>query len=154
MRELFSRELLADIHIRLDREGLQGLTEKESTVLLSETITHSATLTMEHAETQTDRLIQHINAQTERLVQHMDAQTDRLIQHMDAQTDRLVQHMDAQTQQLMKHSEIQTDRILRELQPIREDLAYFRLRAKFLIGGVWAVAASIIAGILLQFFVK
>ncbi len=143
MRELFSRELLADIHIRLDREGLQGLTDKESTVLLSETITHSATLTMEHAETQTDRLIQHIDAQTERLMKHSEIQTERLIQHIDAQTERL-----------MKHSEIQTDRILRELQPIREDLAYFRFRAKFLIGGVWAVAASIIAGILLQFFMK
>ncbi len=136
MRELFSRELLADIHIRLDREGLQGLTEKESTVLLSETITHSATLTMEHAETQTDRLIQHI----------------------DAQTDRLVQHIDAQTERLMKHSEIQTDRILHKIdeaiQPVHAELAYFRLRAKFLIGGVWAVAASIIASILFQLFMK
>ena len=125
MRELFSRELLADIHIRLDREGLQGLSEKEISVLLSETITNSATLTMEHAETQTDRLIQ---------------------------------HMDAQTERLMKHSEIQTDRILHKIdeaiQPVHAELAYFRLRAKFLIGGVWAVAASIIAGILLQLFLK
>ncbi len=125
MRELFSRELLADIHIRLDREGLQGLTDKEITVLLSETITNSATLTMEHAETQTDRLIQHIDAQTERL---------------------------------MKHSEIQTDRILHKIdeaiQPVHAELAYFRLRAKFLIGGVWVVAASIIANILFQLFMK
>jgi len=125
MRELFSKELLADIHIRLDREGLQGLTEKESTVLLSETITNSATFVV-----------------------------NQITGHADAQTDRLIQHMDAQTERLMKHSEIQTDRILHELQPIREDLAYFRLRAKFLIGGVWAVAASIIAGILFQLFMK
>jgi len=129
MRELFSKELLADIHIRLDREGLQGLTEKEITVLLSETITDSTTLIMEHAETQTDRLVQHINAQT---------------------------------QQLMKHSEIQTDRIIRELgnkideaiQPIHAELAYFRFWVKILVGGVWAVAASIIAGILLQLLMK
>jgi len=147
MRELFSKELLADIHIRLDREGLQGLSEKEISVLLSETLTNSTTFIVE-------QITGHADIQTDRLIQHIDAQTDRLIQHIDAQTDQLVQHISAQTQQLMKHSEIQTDRILRELQPIREDLAYFRLRAKFLIGGVWAVAASIIAGILLQLFMK
>ena len=125
MRELFSKELLADIHIRLDREVLQGLSEKEISVLLSETFTNSATFIVEQ------------------ITGHADIQTDRLIQHIDAQTDRL-----------MKHSEIQTDRILHELQPIREDLAYFRLRAKFLIRGVWAVAASIIASILFQLFMK
>ncbi len=129
MRELFSRELLADIHIRLDREGLQGLTDKESTVLLSETITHSATLTMEHAETQTDRLIQHIDAQTERLMKHSEIQTDRIIRELGNKIDEAIQ-------------------------PIHAELAYFRLRAKFLIGGVWAVAASIIASILFQLFMK
>ena len=63
MRELFSKELLADIHIRLDREGLQGLSEKEISVLLSETITNSTTFIVEqitgHADIQTDRLIEH-----------------------------------------------------------------------------------------------
>ena len=125
MRELFSKELLADIHIRLDREGLQGLTEKESTVLLSETITNSATLTMEHAETQTDRLIQHMDAQTERLMKHSEIQTDRIIRGLGNKIDEAIQ-------------------------PVHAELAYFRFWVKILVGGVWAVAASLIAGLLFQ----
>ena len=125
MRELFSKELLADIHIRLDREGLQGLTEKESTVLLSETITNSATLTMEHSETQTDRLIQHIDAQTERLMKHSEIQTDRIIRELGNKIDEAIQ-------------------------PVHAELAYFRFWVKILVGGVWAVAASLIAGLLFQ----
>ena len=61
MRSLFSNELLADIHIRLDREGLQGLTDKEIAVLLSESITGSVTplITeiMAHTGKKPDRLI-------------------------------------------------------------------------------------------------
>ena len=129
MRELFSKELLADIHIRLDREGLQGLTEKESTVLLSETITNSATLTMEHAETQTDRLIQHLDAQTERLMKHSEIQTDRIIRELGNKIDEAIQ-------------------------PVHAELVYFRFWVKILVGGVWAVAASIIASILFQLFMK
>jgi hypothetical protein len=144
MRELFSKELLADIHIRLDREGLQGLSEKEISVLLSETITDSATFIVNQ------------------ITGHAEAQTDRLIQHIDAQTELLIQHIDAQTERLMKHSEIQTDRIIRELgnkideaiQPIHAELAYFRFWVKILVGGVWAVAASIIASILFQLLTK
>ena len=129
MRELFSKELITDIHIRLDREGLQGLDEKELSVLLSETISTSATFVVE-----------------------------QITEHAEGQTDRLVQHIDAQTQQLMKHNEIQTDRILHKIdevvQPFHAQLAYFRFWTKILVGGVWAVVASLIASILFQLLAK
>jgi len=38
MRKRYSEDLLKDIHIRLDKHGLEGLTEKEMMVLLSEDI--------------------------------------------------------------------------------------------------------------------
>ncbi len=38
MRKRYSEDLLKDIHIRLDQRGLEGLTEKEMMVLLSEDI--------------------------------------------------------------------------------------------------------------------
>lgn len=38
MRKRYSEELLKDIHIRLDRQGLDGMSEKEMMVLLSEDI--------------------------------------------------------------------------------------------------------------------
>ncbi|MBI1926761.1 hypothetical protein HYR99_21270 [Candidatus Poribacteria bacterium] len=38
MRKRYSEDLLKDIHIRLDKRGLEGLTEKEMMVLLSEDI--------------------------------------------------------------------------------------------------------------------
>ena len=38
MRKRYSEDLLKDIHIRLDMRGLEGLTEKEMMVLLSEDI--------------------------------------------------------------------------------------------------------------------
>jgi ABC-type transporter Mla subunit MlaD len=133
-----------------------------------------------HAEKQTDRVIEHIDTQTAQLMGHAEKQTDRLVQHIDTQTAQLmkqaelqtgllIQESQAQTEQLMKHSEIQADRIIHELgnqiersvQPIREDftairgdLGDFRFRMKFLIGGVWAVAASIIANILFQILTK
>jgi hypothetical protein len=66
MPNSYSKELLADIHIRLDQEGLNGLTEKEVSVLLSEEISTSATFIV-------DQLTTHIDAQTEQLTTHIDA---------------------------------------------------------------------------------
>ncbi len=175
MHELFSRELLADIHIRLDQEGLKGLTEKELSVLLSETISNSATFVVEQLgecldsqteqlgerlDSQTEQLIEHLDSQTEQLIEHLDSQTKQLMAHAEKQTDRIVQHIDAQTEQLMKHSEIQTNRIVQELKPIRElqfiraDLAHSRFWMKIVGGGLWAVAASLIANLLFQILTK
>ena len=212
MHELFSRELLADIHIRLDQEGLKRVTEKELSVLPSETISNSATFVVEQLGerlgSQTEQLIEHLDSQTEQLGERLDSQTEQLIEHLDSQTeqlgerldsqteqlieqlgerldsqteqlighldsqtkqlmahaekqtDRIVQHIDAQTGQLMKHSEIQTNRIVQELKPIRElqfiraDLAYSRFWTKIVGGGVWAVAASLIANLLFQILTK
>jgi hypothetical protein len=80
MPNSYSKELLADIHIRLDQEGLNGLTEKEVSVLLSEEISTSATFIV-------DQLTTHIDAQTEQLTTHIDAQTEQLTTHIDAHPD-------------------------------------------------------------------
>ena len=64
MRRQYSEELLKDIHIRLDRQGLDGLTEKEIMVLLLEEI---VLLSDEIAES-TDRIIATIH-QTVRPIQ-------------------------------------------------------------------------------------
>ena len=164
MPELFSRELLADIHIRLDQEGLKGLTEKELSVLLSETISNSATFVVEQLgerlDSQTEQLIEHLDSQTEQLIGRLDSQTKQLMAHAEKQTDRIVQHIDVQTEQLMKHSEIQTNRIIQELKPIRElqfiraDLAHSLFWIKIVGGGLWAVAASLIANLLFQILTK
>jgi methyl-accepting chemotaxis protein len=44
MRKLFSEELLAEIHIKLDKQGLDGLSEKEIMVLNQEAIVDSTDL--------------------------------------------------------------------------------------------------------------
>ena len=41
MRKFFSEELLAEIHIKLDKQGLDGLSEKEIMVLHQEAIVDS-----------------------------------------------------------------------------------------------------------------
>ena len=146
MPNSYSKELLADIHIRLDQEGLNGLTEKEVSVLLSEEISTSATFIVD------------------RLTTHIDAQTEQLTTHIDAQTDQLIAHMDIQTKQLMRHSEAQTDRIIQELHfirggitDLREDMAHIRkdleqsrFWAKVTSIGLWAVAAGLIANLIFE----
>ncbi|MBI1926760.1 hypothetical protein HYR99_21265 [Candidatus Poribacteria bacterium] len=48
MRKQYSEDLLKDIHIRLDKRGLEGLTEKEMMVLLSEDIAESTAYLAEY----------------------------------------------------------------------------------------------------------
>lgn len=150
MPNSFSKELLADIHIRLDQEGLNGLTEKEVSVLLSEGISTSAVFIVDQLTT------------------HMDAQTEQLTTHIDAQTDKLIAHMDIQTERLMKHSEVQTNRIIQALHFLREDIAGLRENmdnirkdleqsrfwAKITGIGLWAVAAGLIANLIFQMLTK
>ena len=72
---------------------MEGLANKEIAVLLSESITNSATFVVAeingHGEKQTEKLIAHIDAaianQTEELVKHINNQTEVLVKHIDNQ---------------------------------------------------------------------
>ena len=135
MPNSYSKELLADIHIRLDQEGLNSLTEKEVSVLLSEAISTSATFIV-------DRLTTHIDAQTEQLIAHMDIQTKQLMRHSEAQTDRIIQELHFIRGGI-------TD-LREDMAHIRKDLEQSRFWTKVTSIGLWAVAAGLIANLIFE----
>jgi len=57
MRKRYSEDLLKDIHIRLDMRGLEGLTEKEMMVLLSEDIAESTEYLATYLATKIDQTV-------------------------------------------------------------------------------------------------
>ena len=158
MRELFSRETLTDIHIRLDRDGLQGITDKEISVLLSEAIYTSSTFVVE-------QLTERLNAQTQQLTVHAEKQTDRIVQELQSARGEIVQELQSVRGEIVQELQSVRGEIVEELQSIRGEigqqlqsisgnLAYSRLWTKIIGVGLWAIAASLIANLLFQMLTK
>ena len=72
MHRRYSEELLKDIHIRLDKRGLEGITQQEMMVLLSE----------DGAES-TDYLAEKIDQSTAQIIATIDQSTAQIIETID-----------------------------------------------------------------------
>ena len=114
MHRRYSEELLKDVHIRLDKHGLEGLTEKEMMVLLSEDIAES----------------------TAYLAEYLGGKIDDLGGKIDRLGDDLAEKIDQSTAQI-------TAKIDQTVKPLH-------FWAKVIGSGLWAIAASLIAGIFLR----
>ena len=113
MRRRYSDELLKDVHIRLDKHGLEGLTEKEMMVLLPEDIAES----------------------TVYLAEYLGGKIDDLGDELGAKIDHLGEKIDQSTAQMI-------EKIDQTVKPLH-------FWAKVIGSGLWAVAASLIAGAIL-----
>jgi len=121
MHRRYSEELLKDVHIRLDKHGLEGLTEKEMMVLLSEDIAESTAYLAEYLGGKIDDL---------------GGKIDDLGGKIDRLGDDLAEKIDQSTAQI-------TAKIDQTVKPLH-------FWAKVIGSGLWAIAASLIAGIFLR----
>jgi len=135
----FSKELLADIHIRLDREGLQGLDEKEISVLLSEQLED----TTQQITDKMGNLSKQLDKSTEQICVEIGQSTAQIITQMGGKVDQMGGKVDQSTAQVC-------EKIDEAVLPIHQELARFHSWAKLLVVGVWAVVASLIASLIFK----
>ncbi len=83
MRRRYSEELLKDIHIRLDKHGLEGITEQEMMVLRSEDAAES-----------TDYLAEKIDQSTAQITDKIDQSTAQIIAKIDQSTAQIMETID------------------------------------------------------------
>jgi len=134
MRKFFSEELLSEIHIKLDKQGLDGLSEKEIMVLNQEATVDSTYL-----------LSAKMGGMTEQLSAKMDDMTEQLSVKMDDMTEQLSARIDG----VVKEIGIKIDGAV---EPVYWELRHFRRWSKIVAAGIWAVAASLIASLIFKMF--
>ncbi|MBC8229832.1 hypothetical protein H8E77_09820 [bacterium] len=88
-RRSFSNELLTEIHIKLDKQGLEGLDDKELMVLLTEEVSDS-----------TDRL-DNISRTTNGISAKIDHATDEISTQIDNTAERLGTSIDLAAKQII-----------------------------------------------------
>ena len=92
-RRSFSNELLTEIHIKLDKQGLEGLDDKELMVLLTEEVSDS-----------TDRL-DNISRTTNGISAKIDHATDEISTQIDNTAERLGTSIDLAAKQIIMRIE-------------------------------------------------
>ncbi|MBM3241598.1 hypothetical protein FJZ31_35400 [Candidatus Poribacteria bacterium] len=135
----FSKELLADIHIRLDKEGLRGLDDKEMIVLLSEQSEDST----QQITDKIDNLSKKLDRSTEQICVKIDQSTLQICNRVDQSTERICGKIYESTEQIC-------GKIDEAILPIHKELTRFHSWARMLVAGVWAVAASLIASLIFK----
>lgn len=146
----FSKELLADIHIRLDREGLQGLDEKEISVLLSEQLedtTQQITDKMGNLSKQLDKSTEQICVEIGQSTLQIGDKIMQMGDKIDQSTAQIITQMGGKIDQSTAQV---CEKIDEAVSPIHQELARFHSWAKLLVVGVWAVVASLIASLIFK----
>jgi len=132
----YSKELLAEIHIRLDREGLDGLTEKEISVLLSEQLDQS-----------TERIVSRIDQSTEQICNKLDEVVLPIYDKLDETVLPIHDKLDRAVLSI-------NNKIDEAVSPVHQELTRFRAKvdlwAKVISSGIWAVVASLIASLIFK----
>ena len=90
MRRRYSEELLKDVHIRLDKHGLEGLTEKEMMVLLSEDIAESTAYLAEYLGGKIDDLGDDLGAKIDQSTAQITSKIDQSTAQIIAKIDQTV----------------------------------------------------------------
>jgi len=174
-RRSFSNELLTEIHIKLDKQGLEGLDEKELMVLLTEEVSDS-TDRLDDISRTTNEISTKIDHTAERLDTSIDLATKQItiiepiaeqvgeihhtVKEISTKIDYLMPIIDT-TQQIsekMDNLSGKMDNISAKIDesvtPLKEEIIKFRrtisLSTKLLISGIWAVAASLIASLIFK----
>jgi len=122
---------LKDVHIRLDKHGLEGLTEKEMMVLLSEDIAESTAYLAEYLGGKIDALGDDLGEK----IDNLGGKIDALGEKIDQSTAQITAKIDQSTAQMI-------EKIDQTVKPLH-------FWAKVIGSGLWAVAASLIAGAIL-----
>lgn len=135
----FSKELLADIHIRLDREGLRGLEDKEIDVLSSEQLED----TTQQLTDKIDNLSKQLDKSTEQICVKIDQSTGQII-------TQICNKIDQSTLQICGKIDEIGGKIDEAVSPIHQELTRFHAWTKVLVAGVWAVVASLIASLIFK----
>ncbi|MBM3238019.1 hypothetical protein FJZ31_17145 [Candidatus Poribacteria bacterium] len=179
-RRPFSNELLAEIHIKLDKQGVEGLDEKEMMVLLTEEVSDS-TYRLDNISRMTNEISTKIDHTAERLdtsialaakqiimriepvaeqvgeIHHIVKKIDVKIDTISDTTQQISEKMDNLGEKMDNISEkignIST-KIDESVTPLKEEIIKFRrtisLSAKLIVSGLWAVVASLIASLIFK----
>jgi len=135
MRKSFSTELLTEIRIKLDKKGLEELDEKEVMVLHQESL-------QEAIEDSTALLGAKIDNTTKQLgtkIDNVGTKIDNATEQLSAKIDGAVKERGA--------------KIDHAIEPVHQELAKLRFWTKIIAGGIWAVAASLIASLILKLLI-
>lgn len=170
MRKFFSEELLSEIHIKLDKQGLDGLSEKEVMVLNQEaiqgTIVDSTDFLGAKIDNETEQLsakidnvgakVDNVGVKVDNVGAKVDDAKEQLSAKMDDMTEQLSEKMGDMTEQLSA----KIDGVVKEIGikidgavgPVHQELRNFRLWTKLVVAGLWAVVASLIASLIFKIF--
>jgi len=155
MKKSFSDDTLSNIHIKLDKQGLEGVSEKELLVLIDDKLEDSTQRVCAQIEDSTAPIL--IEVQGVRLeVKEMHSEMQEMRVEMCAELQGIrsgMQGMHTEMQGLsseMRGMRTDIQGMHFEVKEMHLSLRNLNLWAKVLAGGIWAVFASLIAGLVFR----
>ena len=162
MKKSFSDDTLSNIHIKLDKQGLEGVSEKELLVLIDDKLEDSTQRVCAQIEDSTAPIL--IEVQGVRLevkemrseMQEMRVEICTELQGIRADMQGIRSEMQGMRSEMQEmHTEIRGMRtdiqgMHFEVKEMHLGLQNLNLWAKVLAGGIWAVFASLIAGLVFR----
>ena len=148
MKKSFSDDMLSTIHIKLDKQGLEGVSEKELLVLIDDKLEDSTQRVCAQIEDSTAPILTEV--QGVRLeVKEMHSEMQEM--HTEVKGMRAEIHAELQGMRAdMQETRTEVQGMHFEVKEMHLDLRNLNFWAKMLVGGTWAVAASLIASLIFR----